>query len=101
MRGRLITNCQHVELMPADSEHLWAKGASLSFQNPHAALLSGAQHGALLHAAVEVVRRIAIRELPVIEADVVQFRVFEEFRLAFDAVMRARAPNMQLVAVTV
>jgi len=106
VRGRLVTNSRKVEMMPADSEHLWLKEGSLSFFNPHAQFLSGARHGALLHAMAEVAGRLARRELPLADAEVAQFRLFEQFHPAFEAVAGrgvrgGAAPGPQLVALVV
>lgn len=106
MRGRLVANCRKVEMMPADSEHLWLKEGSLSFFNPHSLLLSGARHGALLHGLAEVAGRVARGELPVADAEVAQYRLFEQFHPAFEAVAGrgprgAAGPGPQLVALVV
>lgn len=105
-RGRLVSNSRKLEMMPADSEHLWLKEGTLSFFNPHGLLLSGARHGALLHAMAEVSRRIARSELSVADAEVAQYRLFEQFHPAFEAVA-GRGPRgvagsaTQLVALIV
>lgn len=105
MRGRLITNCRRVEMMPADGEHLWIKEATLGFLNPHAAQLSAARYGSLLHGVVEVLGRVANSELPVVESEVVQFRLFEQFHHAVEASAgnstRGIAEGLQLIALIV
>lgn len=99
LRGRLVTNCPRVEMMPADSEHLWAKEGTLSMLNPHCLLLSAARRGALLHAMTEVAGRILSSELPVAESEVVQFRLFEQFRLALESSAGAAGgPGRSLLA---
>jgi len=86
LRGRLLTSCRRVEMMPADSEHLWAKEGSLSFFNPHCLALSAAQQGSLMHAMAEVTGRLLDREVPSLAAsEVSQFRMFEQFQLALEA----------------
>jgi len=85
LRGRLVTNCGHVEMMPADGEHLWIKEASMSFINPHSLFLSAARRGVLLHAVVEVLQCIAAFELPIAESEVAQYRLFEQFNHALEA----------------
>merc|ERR1712217_110880 len=103
LRGRLVTNCRDLEMTPADGEHLWTIEGSMSFLNPHRAMLSGASHGSLLHAVVEVFRRIQSAELPVAESEVAQYRLFEQFHHAFEAsVGRAsRGAGPQLVVLVV
>merc|ERR1712008_603795 len=85
LRGRLVTNSRKVEMMPADGEHLWLKEGSLSLWNPHSLLLSGVRQGALLHALAEAAACIAREELPVVESEVAQYRLFEQFHHALDA----------------
>jgi len=93
LRGRLITNSHKIEMTPADSEHLWAKEGGLSVLNPHCLPLSGARHGVMLHAIVEVVGRIASVELPVAESEVLQYRLFEQFHLAYEASSASSSRN--------
>jgi len=99
LRGRLITNCGHVEVMPADGEHLWIKEGSVSFMNTHCLLLSSARRGALLHAAVEVTGCIACSDLPVAESQVVQYKLFEQFQDALEARSASATPGAGAVKV--
>lgn len=84
LQGRLVTSGRRLELSPAESEHLWAKECSISFLNPHSMVLSAERHGSMLHAMVEVMGRIASEQLPVVEAEVAQYRLFEQFHHAFE-----------------
>eukprot|EP00931_Biecheleriopsis_adriatica_P117574 TRINITY_DN93075_c0_g1_i1.p1 TRINITY_DN93075_c0_g1~~TRINITY_DN93075_c0_g1_i1.p1 ORF type:complete len:446 (-),score=94.96 TRINITY_DN93075_c0_g1_i1:111-1448(-) len=85
LRGRFVTNCDRLEMSPADGEHLWAKECCMSFWNPHCLPLSASRHGELLHATTEVCGRLAAGELVLADSDVVQYRLFDQFQQALDA----------------
>lgn len=103
LRGRLVTNCRELEMTPADGEHLWIIEGSMSFLNPHCAILSAARHGSLLHAMMEVFGRIANAELAVAESEVAQYRLFEQFHHAYEASVgrSSRGAGPQLVVLMV
>eukprot|EP00929_Paragymnodinium_shiwhaense_P001803 TRINITY_DN102010_c0_g1_i1.p1 TRINITY_DN102010_c0_g1~~TRINITY_DN102010_c0_g1_i1.p1 ORF type:complete len:467 (-),score=54.09 TRINITY_DN102010_c0_g1_i1:125-1525(-) len=85
LSGRLIVDCPRLELMPSEGEHLWTKGASLAFLNPYCLPLTPTHQGILIHAMAEVLGRVACSDLPIVEAEVSQYRLFEQLHSALEA----------------
>eukprot|EP00405_Crypthecodinium_cohnii_P037496 CAMPEP_0206535994 /NCGR_PEP_ID=MMETSP0325_2-20121206/6479_1 /ASSEMBLY_ACC=CAM_ASM_000347 /TAXON_ID=2866 /ORGANISM="Crypthecodinium cohnii, Strain Seligo" /LENGTH=435 /DNA_ID=CAMNT_0054033109 /DNA_START=9 /DNA_END=1313 /DNA_ORIENTATION=+ len=92
LRGRLLVDDPRLELMPADGQHLWAKEATVSFLNVHRMLLSGANLGLLMRGIAEVTRDLLDLSAPCLaSSEVRQFRMFEQFQMALEALVGSNA----------